>query len=167
MVAVPSSHAVFCRLNEAALDDIVAIELESNPSPWSRKLFAAEFSAHHSLVFGSRFGGMIIGYIVVHVVIDEAHIMNFGMRTIYRGQGFGRALLTETLLDLNRRGVRWVTLEVRRSNIVAASLYESLGFSEVGVREHYYSDNGEDALVLSLNMSEFMHRLSSRSGERQ
>ena len=104
------------------------IELESNNPPWSEALFLSEFSNPHSLSFGIRISGVLAGAIVCHAVMDEAHIMTFGVRKDFRGSGLGKTLLKHALKELHLRGVRWVTLEVRRSNQVARSLYEGLGF---------------------------------------
>ncbi|MBX7144117.1 MAG: ribosomal protein S18-alanine N-acetyltransferase [Oligoflexia bacterium] len=146
---------VFCRLVPALAGEMARIEAESNSPPWSEDLFKAEFSHVHARVMGARLEGKLVGFLICHVVQDEGHIVNFGVAVAYRGRKIGRALIEEVLLDLFREGVRWMTLEVRRSNQVARNLYESLGFMEVGTREHYYTDDGEDAVVLKLNLSQF------------
>jgi ribosomal-protein-alanine N-acetyltransferase len=151
-----SLKPVVCRLSAQSVHDLVSIESESNTPPWSEKLFSKEFDNPHSFVFGARFRGVLVGFLVAHVITDEAHIVNFGVRASERGKNFGKTLLKEALTDLYWRGVRWVTLEVRRSNAVARGLYESLGFYEVGVRESYYFNNLEDAIVMSLNIRQFM-----------
>ncbi|MCB0338306.1 MAG: ribosomal protein S18-alanine N-acetyltransferase [Bdellovibrionales bacterium] len=148
--------AVYCRLSGASLEDIVAIELESNTPPWNERLFKAEFSNNHSYVFGARLRGRLVGFLVIHLVAEEGHIVNFGVRKDFRGKGIGRELLSFALHDLYSRGARWVTLEVRRSNVRAYKLYSSLGFSDIAVRERYYSDNQEDALVMAANLRQFV-----------
>ncbi len=161
------SALVLCRLSVASASDIAEIELESNRPPWSEELFAKEFENAASFQFGARLEGRLIGFLIAHIVHDEAHIMNFGVRLNQRGQGHGRALLGYALQELYERAVRWVTLEVRRGNSVARSLYESDGFQEVGVRERYYTDNQEDAVVLKLNLQQFItqRRLQSTRGK--
>lgn len=148
--------AVMCRLSEAASSDIARIELASNRPPWSERLFLNEFSNPCSLTFGARSDGELVAFVVAHAVIDEAHIVNFAVDQKARRRGVGRELLSYLLSDLYKRGVRWVTLEVRRSNRAALGLYEGMGFQEVGVRVGYYPDNQEDALVMSLNLSHFI-----------
>ncbi len=120
--------------------------------PWSESLFVSEFSNQCALILGARIGGDIIGFVIVHIVGNQGHIVNFGIRTAYRGCGHGRGLLRHCLEELEVRQAEWVTLEVRRSNEVARHLYESEGFCEASVRERYYVDNGEDALLLRLNI---------------
>lgn len=141
--------------------EIAAIEAESNRPPWSEQLILQEFSHQHARVLGARLGGKLVGFLICHVVQDEAHIMNFGVAATARGQGVGRAILADLIRELHTEAVRWITLEVRRSNFVARKLYESTGFEEVGVRPKYYSDNQEDALVLKLNIGHFVHDLDS------
>ncbi len=148
--------AVVCRLTKVAAPDLAVIELESNDPPWSERLFAQEFGNDFSHTFGVRREGILAGFLVVHIAADEGHIVNFGVRQASRGHGLGRVLLEAVLRDLHGRAVRWVTLEVRRSNLVAQKLYTSVGFSEVGVRQRYYSNDGEDALVFKLNIDEFV-----------
>ena len=150
------ARPVVCRLSKAAAADLAVIESESNTPPWPEKHFLQEFSNSFSHVFGARRDGVIAGFLVIHVAADEGHIVNFGVRKNFRGQGIGRALLEAVLRELHERAVRWVTLEVRRSNAVAQRLYNSVGFAEAGVRAKYYSDDGEDALVLKLNVDDFV-----------
>ena len=147
---------IIVRLSAAAAPDMASIEQESNSPPWSEKLFADELVQKHSLSFGARVGGALVGFLVVHVTWDDAHIVNFGVRKQFRGHGIGRALIEYVLHELHTRAVRWVTLEVRKTNQAALGLYQSCGFSEVGVREKYYRDNQEDALVLSLNLAQWV-----------
>jgi [ribosomal protein S18]-alanine N-acetyltransferase len=147
---------VITRLSRIAVPDILKIEELSDSPVWNQKLFNDEFDNPHAYFFGARLDGKIVGYLLCHCIIDEAHILKFGILPDVRGNGVGRALISYVIRDLHANAAKWVTLEVRRSNNVALSLYESMGFSEVGVREKYYSDNLEDALVLSLNISQFV-----------
>jgi ribosomal-protein-alanine N-acetyltransferase len=91
----------------------------------------------------------IIAYGGIWLMVDEAHITTFAVDPGWRRQGVGEALLL-ALLDLAQaRHAREATLEVRLSNLPARRLYEKYGFRPVGLRPHYYSDNGEDALIMT------------------
>lgn len=147
---------VIASLSRISLPDIIHIEQVSDTPIWSERLFLDEFENAHSHFFGARLEGKLVGFLLCHCVIDEAHILKFGLLPEVRGQGVGRALISHVIRDLNANAAKWVTLEVRKSNKVARNLYESIGFSEVGIRERYYSDNFEDALVMSLNISHFI-----------
>ena len=151
---------VFCQLNVSSSADIATIEEHCSRPPWSEELIAKEFSSSVSKIYGARLAGSLVAFLIIHVVVDEAHIINLGVDVNLRGQGIGRFLLTACLKELQSLGVRWLTLEVRRANIVARNLYESLGFLEVGLREKYYTDNNEDALILKLNLLQYFQNIA-------
>lgn len=150
------ASAIICRLNGDVSPRLTEIERESNSPPWSERLFANEFQNECALIFGARLEGEIVGFLICHAVVDEAHVVNFAIASNYRKRGIGYALISHVLRDLHLRGVRWVTLEVRKSNQAARALYDELGFAEVGVRAGYYPDNQEDAIVMSLNIRQFI-----------
>ncbi len=126
------------------------IDLRGNRPPWSAASFAGEFSNKHALVLGCRFRGELIGFAVIHHIQPEAHLLNFAIAQEVRGLGVGKRLLDFTLNLLKNEGCESLTLEVRRSNNAAQSLYEGSGFEVVGQRPHYYPDDGEDAFVMKL-----------------
>ena len=90
----------------------------------------------------------IVGYAGIWVMTDEAHITTIASHPDVRGQGVGELLLVALIHRAIEIGARWMTLEVRASNSVAQNLYRKYTFKEMGVRRRYYSDNGEDALVM-------------------
>jgi ribosomal-protein-alanine N-acetyltransferase len=90
----------------------------------------------------------IVGYAGIWVMTDEAHVTTIASHPDVRGQGVGELLLVALIHRGIEVGARWTTLEVRASNTVAQSLYRKYTFKEMGVRRRYYSDNGEDALVM-------------------
>lgn len=136
----PVSHLWLARL--------VEIDSHWNPKSWSVQLFERELSSRSSRVRGLFAGEELVGYLVAHVVLDEAHIVSFGLAPEWRGKGGGRMLLSDFLRAAHVEGVTSLSLDVRISNLPARSLYEASGFSVVGIRRHYYSDNGEDALTM-------------------
>ena len=91
----------------------------------------------------------IVGFVGVWLTLDEAHIVTIAVRESHRGRGIGELLLIAAiaLATLNEREV--VTLEVRASNQAAQALYEKYGFKRVGIRQRYYSDNHEDAVIMT------------------
>jgi ribosomal-protein-alanine N-acetyltransferase len=90
----------------------------------------------------------IVGYAGIWVMTDEAHVTTIASHPEMRGRGVGEFLLVALVHRGMEVGARWMTLEVRASNDVAQSLYRKYTFKEMGVRRRYYSDNGEDALVM-------------------
>jgi ribosomal-protein-alanine N-acetyltransferase len=90
----------------------------------------------------------IVGYAGIWVMTDEAHVTTIASHPDVRGRGVGEFLLVALIHRAIEVGARWMTLEVRASNAVAQGLYRKYTFKEMGVRRRYYSDNGEDALVM-------------------
>ncbi len=132
------------------IDAILAIEEASFTNPWTREMYLAELQNEGvSFFYLARDPERrTIGFCSVWRVLDELHINNLAVLPAYRRAGIGSALLTHVLDEGARMGARRATLEVRRSNEAARQLYEGFGFSVVGVRQGYYSNPVEDALVL-------------------
>jgi ribosomal-protein-alanine N-acetyltransferase len=134
------------------LPRLVEIEKEGFRHPWSRELLERELSHAWSTILlavedGGR-GESLVGFIVFWLVHDEVHILNVVTAREARRRGVGRALMDEAAEAGRKRGAVLATLEVRRSNEAALALYRSLGYRQVGVRPNYYSDEGEDAIVM-------------------
>jgi ribosomal-protein-alanine N-acetyltransferase len=91
----------------------------------------------------------IVGFAGMWVQLEEAHVTIIGITPSHRGRGVGEFVFTHLIDEAMRRGATWVTLEVRVSNQRAQSLYSKYGFTVQGTRRHYYSDDGEDAYVMS------------------
>ena len=136
------------RMTLSDVDGVHAIEAATFPKPWSRKDFVKEMTqntcARYLVAVEDE---KIIGFAGAWIVLDEAHITNIAVLKEYRGRGIGRKLTQALLQYCANLGVVYATLEVRKSNAVAQTLYQSLGFEYVGVRKRYYEDNGEDALL--------------------
>jgi len=91
----------------------------------------------------------VIGFAGIWMMADEAHITNIAMRESYRRRGVGELLLI-SIIDLAiKLSARYITLEVRASNTAAQSLYLKHGFTQAGLRRGYYTDNGEDAILMT------------------
>jgi [ribosomal protein S18]-alanine N-acetyltransferase len=90
----------------------------------------------------------IVGYAGIWIMTDESHITTIASHPDVRGMGVGEFLLVALIHRSIEIGARWMTLEVRATNAVAQNLYRKYTFKEMGVRRRYYSDNGEDALVM-------------------
>ena len=98
---------------------------------------------------GSSQASPVAGYVSVWYQGDEAHITEIAVREELRGRGIGELLLIGSLRAAVEYGSRVMTLEARVSNFVAQKLYEKYGFEEVGLRRAYYSDNREDAVIMT------------------
>ena len=91
----------------------------------------------------------VSGFVGVWTAVDQAHIVVIVVRPGERRRGVGELLLIEALNEAYRYGARTATLEVRKSNAAARSLYKKYGFTETGIRHRYYADNGEDAVIMT------------------
>jgi [ribosomal protein S18]-alanine N-acetyltransferase len=135
------------------LDDVAAvnrIERASFPVPWPDYAFRQELQSNrlaHYLVV--RAGDEVVGYGGLWLMVDEAHITTFAVLPDWRRQGVGGRLMVELMRLARDLQANVMTLEVRLSNRPARALYAKFGFRPVGIRPRYYSDNGEDALIMT------------------
>lgn len=142
------TEITICPMGEADLEQVLAIENRSFPSPWSRQHFLDELSSSHSFPLSAfTADGRLVGYICPMLVLDEGHILDVAVDPVVRGQGVGRLLVERVLADCRASGASFVSLEVRPSNEAAVALYRVMGFVECGRRKRYYQD-GEDALLM-------------------
>lgn len=126
------------------------IERASFQAPWSIDAIRVQIFSPISLNLGIEVDGLLVGYFMCYLASDESHVLNFAIDPKYRRRGLGSKLLTNALSVLRERGIKRVFLEVREGNVPAINLYSKLGFSVCGRRKRYYSDTGEDALVMIL-----------------
>lgn len=145
------SVIVFRPMVYGDIDAIVALEKATFSMPWGRDSFESEFSNLLARYMILEEDGQIAGYAGMWVILDEAHIMNVAIAPSRRGRGLGRELMNHMIQLAANEGAKRMTLEVRPSNNMARKLYQKLGFYECGVRPAYYSDNGEDALLMWLD----------------
>ena len=137
-------------MTEADVEAVHAIEVACFPVPLSKAAFYREVTenacARYVVV---REDGEPVAYAGVWFVLDEGHITNIAVRPDRRGLGYGEKVTRAMIQLAADSGMNWMTLEVRRSNEIAQSLYRKLGFVDVGYRKRYY-ENQEDALVMAL-----------------
>ncbi|MEW8626624.1 MAG: ribosomal protein S18-alanine N-acetyltransferase [Candidatus Thiodiazotropha sp.] len=139
-------------MQEEDLTQVFALEVEVYPFPWTEGIFQDCLRVGYSC-WVVTMDDLVIGYGVMSVVIDEAHILNICVAPKWQRRGLGEKLLRRLLKVAGQHGAETVFLEVRVSNQAALQLYEKIGFVEVGMRKAYYPDHNdsrEDALLLSL-----------------
>ena len=144
------------KMREQDLDQVLEIERFCFPTPWSRALFERELSTPfaRSFVAQETPGNITLGYLCFWHVDREAHILNLAVHPQHRNRGIGTRLLGQGIDYCRKQGVEAVTLEVRRSNYKAISLYRDFHFQPQGIRRRYYTDSGEDAVVMGLHLGE-------------
>ena len=124
------------------------IELKTFHTPWSYQSFVDEMTTNKCARYiVAEEDGRVLGYAGAWLIFDEGHITNIAVDEAYRGRGIGIGVTQALMQYAANMGVQYMTLEVRKSNLVAQSLYKSVGFIELGVRKRYYEDNGEDAYL--------------------
>src|SRR6266849_6724276 len=136
----------------ADLDEVMAIERDSFVYPWSSRFFLRELEIECARSVLAEVNRRVVGYVLFWLLPDEIDIHNIAVHTEFRRRGLGRLLIGQVIARAQRRLSIRVTLEVRVSNSSARKLYESMGFVITGLRRGYYSDNGEDALAMALNL---------------
>ena len=120
------------------------------PVPWTLGMFKSELRNPVAVYYIAEEAGTVIGYAGMQVILDEGYITNVAVHPDFRRKGLARALLARLLEDAEKRELAFLTLEVRQSNLPAQTLYQSLGFIEVGLRPGYYHSPREDALLMTL-----------------
>jgi len=132
------------------VDAVSRIERECFAIPWSRDAFVREATENRCARYlVAREDGVPIAYAGMWLVVDEAHVTNVAVTREKRGRGIGEKIARALMQLAADTGMVYMTLECRRSNLVAQALYKKLGFAEVGFRKRYYADNNEDALVMA------------------
>jgi ribosomal-protein-alanine N-acetyltransferase len=134
----------------ADLPAVHAIERASFSVPWPDDAYRNELLTNRLASYiVARAGDELVGFGGLWVMVDEAHITTFAVEPRWRRRGVGEWMLLSLLDRAVERHAREATLEVRLSNVPARRLYEKYGFRPVGIRPRYYSDNGEDALIMT------------------
>ena len=151
MSALPQLQPRFRPMQQTDLDAIMRIEPTIYSHPWTRGNFKDSLDSGYSAWVMEQ-AGELLGYALVMLVLDEAHLLNISVAKPWHGQGLGRMLL-EHMIDLSRQHrAANLFLEVRASNRNAIALYEAMGFCEMGIRRNYYpaQQGREDAVLMGL-----------------
>lgn len=134
--------AAVARLEDLSFDD-----------PWSLDALLGELRTDRlRLPLVAEQDGEVCGYLMAWKVIDQLHILNIATDPARRRQGIGSALLAAAATAAAELGMQEITLEVRAGNREAISFYKGHGFVRRGLRPGYYQDNGEDALIMTLEL---------------
>lgn len=137
-------------MNQDDLKRVVSLEQQLFTSCWSEADFLYELNENDfSLNYVIEQDHMIVGYVGIWLMYEQAQITTIGVDPQYQRQGIAKTMM-KTMIDLAKsHGCTMMSLEVRISNEKAIRLYESLGFKNVGIRKNYYQDNFEDAYLMT------------------
>jgi [ribosomal protein S18]-alanine N-acetyltransferase len=136
-------------MQEADILGVLRIERASYAFPWTEGIFRDCLRVNYTCRV-AEIGVVTVGYGILSVAAGEAHLLNLCVADAYRCRGIGRRLLAHLLLAAGGTGAKEAFLEARPSNTSAIRLYQSLGFTQIGMRRGYYQaiDGREDAIVL-------------------
>lgn len=137
------------KMEPCHLKEVSDIENMSFSHPWSYESFESELEKSDSLCYVAIDNDRVTGYIIVNCIVDEMYLLDIATHPGYRRQGVARRLFDKVLKTAADNRISFITLEVRKSNASAISLYTSLGFETVAVRSGYYSNPNEDAVLMS------------------
>ena len=134
--------------NEHDIKDITALERQTFSSPWSESA-VFESMEHNTAFFKAVTRGEFAGYIGVTAVADEGYINNLAVKENYRNAGIGSLLLDRAVTFSKVKNLGFLSLEVRKSNVAAISLYEKLGFKIEGERKDFYDNPKENGIIFT------------------
>ena len=142
------------KMKDTDIAAVSRIEKLTHIQPWSENVLTDCYHSDYLCLVAEEkdYQKELKGYIILSQVLDEAHLLNLCVSLKYQGFGLGRELTARGIKEVVKKGARKMFLEVRRSNMRAIRLYESFGFSEIGIRTNYYqgSSLSEDAVVMAL-----------------
>ena len=150
-----SDERVLHPLTAAQLDAVMAIETAAYAFPWSRGNFVDSLAAGHPAWRLAGPADVLLGYCVAMFGVDELHLLNITVAPGARRRGHARFLIDALIRLAVEHRARQVWLEVRQGNAPARTVYQRLGFVDVGVRRGYYPaafGRREDAVVMSLQI---------------
>lgn len=141
----------FREMQTLDLDAVMQIETVNFPFPWTAGNFKDSINSGH-ICLVLEIDKALMGYAILMMVLDEAHLLNISVSPKWKGKGWGRHLLNHMMQIGREKGGLNMFLEVRTSNVSAITLYESIGFNEMGLRPGYYpAHNGrEDAVLMGV-----------------
>jgi ribosomal-protein-alanine N-acetyltransferase len=135
------------------IEAMAALDLAGNPLAWSASAMRDELTSPWAMLWCAVApGDRVIGFCIVHLLPPDAELLEIAVDPTARRQGVGGALVQVGIEEARRRGCMTMCLEVRIGNQAAQSVYHRAGFEEVGLRPRCYRDNGEDAVVMRLDL---------------
>ncbi len=153
MSAVPIPQLQFRRMRMTDLPEVARLEKTLYDFPWSLGNFRDSLTAGYDC-WTVVHGETLVGYAILMVALEEAHLLNFAVAAEWQNQGVGASFLAHMVDVARESGCQIVYLEVRPSNLPARHLYRKLGFQQIAIRPEYYpAHHGrEDALFLGLTL---------------
>ncbi len=138
------------RMTKDDVDEVFHIEELVHPNHhWSKESFYNEIANNLAYYYCAKnTDNKIVAYIGMWHILEEAHITTLAVHPDYRRMQLAQALMIAAIEDCYKEMIKYITLEVRESNIAAISLYDKFLFDSIGMRKKYYQDNGENAIIM-------------------
>lgn len=136
-------------MEEKHIPQIAMLERECFSEPWSEEGLTAELTNTQARFFVSEENGEVLGYMGMHIILDECYIANVAVFPHCRRRGIGERLVRYSTDAAKKENCLFITLEVRKSNLGAIALYEKNGFAVVGERKDFYSHPKENGLIMT------------------
>lgn len=144
-------NPVIRKMTVKDVPDAHSLDKLSFTLPWPERSLRFEVTDNPAArCWAAVFDGRLVGMLVLWLIVDEAHIATLATHPDFRRQGIAARLLVEALNSAFKEGAQKALLEVRAGNEAALAMYRKYGFAQVGTRPHYYKDNGEDAILMTL-----------------
>ena len=131
--------------------DIAKLEKDNFSDAWSEKSLEDTFEYDYKHLLVEKRDGKVVGYVIYSDVQGEAELLRIAVDKAYRRRGIAALLMQNMLDELTESGAERVSLEVRAHNISAVALYKKFGFIDIFIRENYYTDPVDDALIFQLH----------------
>jgi len=153
MSAVPRHQVQYRRMRPMDLGVVADLEKSVYAYPWSQGNFRDSLNAGYDCWVACS-GDQVIGYAILMVALDEAHLLNIAVSSGWQNRGIGRLFLDYVLGVAREAKCQIVYLEVRPSNHAARHLYREMGFQQIAIRPAYYPapTGREDALFLGITL---------------
>lgn len=151
----PARKLYFYRMQPSDISDVLAIENDVYPFPWTRGNFLDSITSGYETWLLRDDSGNLNGYFLLMPSVDDAHLLNITVHRDLQGQGIGLLLLDKAKAITQGRKLHAMLLEVRPSNVRAEKIYQRYGFTRIGVRKDYYpapNNQREDAIVMKLEL---------------
>jgi len=150
MPVISLSDITISPMTKDDIENVTIIEAEAyGKHHWAKSSFYDEMSNNLARYYVAKTStGEVVGYAGTWHIIDEGHITTFAVKKDYLRNHIGEAIMQKIIEDCYQNNIKYLTLEVRVSNIPAIKLYEKYGFQSLGTRKGYYQDNNEDALIM-------------------
>ena len=148
----------FNKFTPVEIPSVLSIEEQNSDYPWSMLQFTSSLENNKNLCYCLNLNGKTIGYVIAQMALDTADILNIGIDSDFKRQGYGTALLNHLIKELRKRHIGEIILEVRAGNKSAIQFYKKQGFEEISVRKNYYTKNSknqshrEDGIIMRIKI---------------